>query len=101
MRDLLQREVEVLRGKNEYVPGGNPCGPSERASEPRGRVSFDEQLGGARVPSGNPAGLSEHNRGGPHIYIYICHSRPLVPLVHLMHSRPLVPLALVRGTHLV
>ena len=69
MRDLLQREVEVLRGKNEYVPGGNPCGPSERASEPRGRVSFDEQLGGARVPSGNPAGLSEHNRGGPHIYM--------------------------------
>ena len=69
MKDVLNREVEGLRGKNVHVSGGNLSGLSERGGEPRGRVSFqgdDGDPGENRVPSNNPAGLSGHSRRAGH-----------------------------------
>ena len=72
MKQVLQREVEGLRGKNMRGLGGNPSGLPERGCEPRGKVWFsegDDVQGEVRVPSsGNPAGLSEHNREGGRMY---------------------------------
>ena len=71
MKEVLQKEVESLRGNKGRESEEIPSGTSERGPEPRRRVGFSDDGGvlrDDRVSSSNLPGLSGHNRHGGRDY---------------------------------